>query len=413
LPTIYHWNSASGRLFLAEQIIARSNFGTRGPAQVGEYRGMSHCGLFDMAGNVKEWCLNSAGDGKRYLLGGAWDEQSYMFATQDALPAISRNANIGFRCVKYLPDQPPPEDAFEESKLRSRGDVSERVLSDREFELVKGHYAYDKSKPLNASIAYREEMPNWTHERIELDAVYANERLIVNIFLPNDAAGPYQTVIYWPGATGFFQHAVSTPAAEKVAFLIHSGRALAWPVYKGTYERRVQPPWEAEWRWDFAVQQTNDLRRTIDYLESRAADFDLSALGYYGYSWGAAHAVRAVAIEDRLQAAVFVDGGLVAPRSFELSGANPFEQPERDPIHYLPRITIPVLMLNGRHDITFPFKESQEPMYNLLGTHPSRKHRVLSESSHVSALSAERIQETLNWFDQYLGPVRRKAKSDQ
>jgi pimeloyl-ACP methyl ester carboxylesterase len=123
--------------------------------------------------------------------------------------------------------------------------------------------------------------------------------------------------------------------------------------------------------------------------------------------------VRGLAIEDRIKAAVLVDGGLPAPRSFDLSGRNPFEQPERDPIHYVPRITIPVLMINGRHDITFPLRESQEPMYRLLGTDPARKRRVLSESSHVSALSAERIEETLNWFDQYLGHVRLSEKSKQ
>jgi dienelactone hydrolase len=155
------------------------------------------------------------------------------------------------------------------------------------------------------------------------------------------------------------------------------------------------------------VQQANDLRRSIDYLATRGEDFNLSALGYYGYSWGAAHAVRALAIEDRIQAAVLVDGGLPGPRSFEVSGRNPFEQPERDPIHYLSRITIPVLMLNGRYDVNFPPEESQEPMFRLLGTDPAHKSRRLSESSHVSAPIAERIEQTVSWFDQYLGPVAR------
>jgi pimeloyl-ACP methyl ester carboxylesterase len=72
----------------------------------------------------------------------------------------------------------------------------------------------------------------------------------------------------------------------------------------------------------------------------------------------------------------------------------------------LPRITIPVLMLNGRYDVTFPLEASQEPMFRLLGTEPERKRHRLSEHSHVSALSDERIRETVSWFDKYLGPVR-------
>jgi serine/threonine protein kinase len=413
LPTIFHWNGAAGRLFLAAAIIARSNFGPDGPQRVGKYGGLCHCGAYDMGGNVKEWCWNSAGDGKRYLLGGAWDEESYMFATQDARPAIDRDTNMGFRCVKYLPAQDPPMEAFDESRLRPRNSREERPLSDREFQLVRGHFDYDKTKPLNVATPLREQSPNWLHERVEIDAAYGNERFIVHVYLPANATPPYQPVIYWPGATGFFQPAVASPTAEKLAFLIQSGRALIWPEYKGTYERKVQPPWEAEWRWEYAVQQVNDLRRSIDYLETRDADFKLNAIGYYGYSWGAAHALRVLAIENRIKAAVLVDGGLPAPRSFDLAARDPFEKPERDPIHYLPRITIPVLMMNGRYDVTFPVEESQKPMYELLGTDPARKRYLLSDSSHVAALSAERLQETLSWFDHYLGPVNEKVVRDQ
>ena len=407
LPSVYHWNGAAGRLFMADAIIAGSNFGSEGTAPAGKYRGLSHCGAYDMGGNVKEWCFNSAGGGRRYLLGGAWDEESYMFATQDARRAIDRLPNMGFRCVKYLPHTDPPQIALQESLLAMRDSLSERPLGDREFQLVKGHFNYDKNKPFDAKVTQRKATNRWTHERHELDAAYGDERLVVNLYLPAGMSPPFQTIVYWPGATGFFQPAISSPQAEKVAFLIDSGRALVWPIYKGTYERRVQPHWEAEWKWEYAVQQANDLRRSIDYLQAHGHKFDLSALGYYGYSWGAAHAVRAIAIEDRIKAAVLVDGGLPGPRSFETSGRNPFEQLERDPIHYLSRIMIPVLMLNGRYDVNFPVEESQKPLFELLGTEHGRKLHVLSDNSHVSAPSAERFQAALDWFDQYLSPVRR------
>jgi pimeloyl-ACP methyl ester carboxylesterase len=108
--------------------------------------------------------------------------------------------------------------------------------------------------------------------------------------------------------------------------------------------------------------------------------------------------VRALAIEGRIKAAVLADGGL--------NPYLPLERPERDLLHYLPRITIPVLMLNGRYDSAKPPKETQDPMFRLLGTDPAHKSHLLSNSSHVAAPSPERIQETVNWFDQYLGPVR-------
>jgi pimeloyl-ACP methyl ester carboxylesterase len=322
-----------------------------------------------------------------------------MFGAEDARSAIDREKNMGFRCVKYLPGQEPPKQAFAEIKRPVRDFLAEKPLSDDAFQVVKGYYAYDKMKPLKARVEHREATASWAHERVTVDAAYGTERLIVHLFLPHEAAPPYQPVIHWPGGYAPQASAFALDTVpENLAFLLRSGRALVWPIYKGTFERRIQPP--ETWSWETELQQAKDLSRCIGYLETRKEDFDLGAIGYYGISWGAAEAVRAVAVEDRIKAAVLVDGGLYAYA---------FERPERDPVHYLPRITIPVLMLNGRYDAIFPPEVAQEPMFRLLGTASARKSYRLSDQGHVVAPTAERIQETVTWFDKYLGPVHPKG----
>jgi len=95
-------------------------------------------------------------------------------------------------------------------------------------------------------------------------------------------------------------------------FLPRSGRALVYPVYKGTYERQL--PRGAymslgpNLQRDLVVQWSKDLGRTIDYLESRS-DFDRGKLAYYGFSMGADDALPTIALEPRLKAAILLSGG--------------------------------------------------------------------------------------------------------
>ena len=79
--------------------------------------------------------------------------------------------------------------------------------------------------------------------------------------------------------------------------------------------------------------------------------------------------------------------------------------PEADLINYLPRVTIPVLMLNGKYDATFPFETTVKPFFEFLGTPESDKRLFISESDHWIP-KVDLIRETLGWLDTYFGPVK-------
>jgi pimeloyl-ACP methyl ester carboxylesterase len=181
-------------------------------------------------------------------------------------------------------------------------------------------------------------------------------------------------------------------------FIVRSGRALVYPVYKGTYERYDggnlfdSPP--AKYR-DHVIQWARDLSRAIDYVETRD-DLDRERLAYYGLSWGAGMGGHLPAIESRLKVAALVAGGL---------DVNQRPLPEVDPVNFAPHIRIPVLMVNGRYDFGLPVDLSQRPLFALLGSPPKDKRHALFDSGHIPPMDSI-VREVLDWFDHYLGPVK-------
>jgi eukaryotic-like serine/threonine-protein kinase len=79
--------------------------------------------------------------------------------------------------------------------------------------------------------------------------------------------------------------------------------------------------------------------------------------------------------------------------------------PEADQLNYLLRVTQPVLMLNGNYDMFFPVEILQKPMFNFPGTPKENKKMFVYESGHMVPRT-DFVNETLLWYDQYLGPVK-------
>jgi serine/threonine protein kinase len=88
----------------------RANFGLKGTQRVESYPlGTSPFGCYDMAGNVREWLLDSrSAAGLRAVMGGSWADASYMFEASHAEffgPTFASDY-IGFRCVKPVSSDP-------------------------------------------------------------------------------------------------------------------------------------------------------------------------------------------------------------------------------------------------------------------------------------------------------------------
>ena len=135
-----------------------------------------------------------------------------------------------------------------------------------------------------------------------------------------------------------------------------------------------------------------DARATVDYLYTRA-DIRTDQLAFMGYSMGGWIGVIVLSLEDRFRAGILITTGL-------FDGWKPY--PEMDPLHFAPRVRVPILMINGKDDAVFPVATAQLPLFWTLGTPDKDKiHRVLEARHNVPWDKA--LGETSSWLDRYLG----------
>ncbi len=403
LPTLYHWDLAAN-IRISNLVIPASNIQRESLAQVGSFPGITSSGVYDLAGNVKEWLWNGSKLNQgRTVIGGAWNDPTHTFNEAGSMDPFSRSATVGFRCIRYLEPNGNQEtlerNANEEIELFSLGSP----VSDETFQSYLRQYTFDKT-PLNHTIELIPmEQTDRKCEKIEFDAAYSNERMSAYLYMPTHVDPPYQTVVYFTGTAAMW-----TPQFDPnrnyqtqfIDFILKSGRAFLFPVLKSTYDRQdglpnSNPSPSVNYK-DHVIMWVKDIIRSVDYLETRT-DIQMDNLGYYGLSWGARIGPVCLAVEPRLKAAVLVSGGISIYAPLE----------EVAEYTYLPRVKIPVLMLNGLHDYCcFPVEAAQKPFYNLLGTDAKHKRHVLFENAGHLPARADLINETFDWYDQYLGKVQ-------
>ncbi len=394
LPVLLQWIKTSPPE-LGRFVASVSNFAGKGPAAVGSFAGVGPYGTYDMAGNVSEWSATAVG-GARFILGGGWSTPNYAAFDPAALPPFDRSPGNGFRTVRNK--QPLSAELTAPLVPSGRDFSKEKPVSDDVFQAYKAMYAYDK-RPLDAKPEGPvEDTPDWTKQRISIDAGYEAQRLDMYLFLPKNVHAPFETVLFFPSArVEIMPDSHNLGDMQFIDYLIKSGRALLYPVYNGTYERarRTQARPGAIDDLQSTIQQSKEVRRGLDYLESRP-DIDASKIAYLGVSMGSAYGVIFTALDDRFKAIVFLDGGFFLgppPRG-------------RDQLDFAPRVTKPVLMVNGKYDFSFSVERAQNPLFRLLGTPANAKSHVILDTPHdVSEQKEILSKEVLAWLDQYLGRV--------
>jgi len=402
LPTIFHWSHAAGVRFeaLYPPVFAAANFSATDTRPVSD-TSMNANGIYDGLGNVREWVWNSLAENpkRRPILGGAYNDPGYFGSQRYDLYAYDRSEGNGFRTVAYRQRDEIPQSAFEPIQFQNRDYTTEQPKSADVVDSLIRQFIYAPTD-LNIEVVQTSTDGDALVERVSIDTGYNNERIILHIFKPREGDS-HPVVIYFPGINRFQVPGDSMTIGlnnglMQLDFIVRSGRTLVWPVYKGSFER-FDDNLQALSGVDFLAKRRNrtlrwrqDLGRTIDYLETRD-DVDTDRIAYIGFSHGASRALPLLALETRLKVAVLWSGGM------------PYRvQPDvSDPINYLSRVHIPVLMIGGTLDGRFPVETYQRELYERLGTELSKKRWVKLNAGHFPLPRTATVRETIDWLDQY------------
>jgi hypothetical protein len=228
----------------ASDILPFANFDGTGSRVVGNEEGALHkFGVYDLAGNAREWIFNfNLTTSGRLIAGGGWNDFDYVFSQGGLMNTpnpMNRNITNGFRCIKLMDDGNLAQDEKFFHNFGGRKENIERIqlVCDSDFKMILHNYDYDNT-PLNAKIEYSKVGEEWTEQKISFNTSYGDERMSAYLFLPHNSKPPYQCIVHHPG-TGSRRNSSSegNTNIKHLDYIVKTGRAALFPVLKGMYER--------------------------------------------------------------------------------------------------------------------------------------------------------------------------------
>ena len=100
-------------------------------------------------------------------------------------------------------------------------------------------YSFDHGD-LNVKVeSVDDSSPDWRMEKVSYAAAYGGERIPAYLFLPKNAKPPYQVVVAFSGANVLHERSSASIGDDigRFNFIMRSGRAFLYPIYKSTFER--------------------------------------------------------------------------------------------------------------------------------------------------------------------------------
>ncbi|HSV73186.1 MAG TPA: acetylxylan esterase [Chthonomonadales bacterium] len=256
-------------------------------------------------------------------------------------------------------------------------------------------YAYDRALPLQPVLRTLEDQSPAhaalrTRYRIEYDS--ARDQRVTGIYtVPRRFRGPHPAVILLHGSGGHKDSDYVRFASDMMSTLGYATLSIDGQ-YRGDRRRPgrsgdihlVQSPTNRD-AW---IQTVVDLRRAVDFLESRDGEVEPSRIAFVGFSQGGMLGGVFVGVEPRVRAAILAVAGAGFVEWSQLAGLHVGDPPAdlvvnasvTDPLHFVGRFAPrPLLVLSARRDELIPVRAA-EALFAAAG---EPKRQVWFESGHV------------------------------
>jgi len=410
LPTVYQWEKAArngvvnyqamslpwGMVYSMDNVNERANFNRKGTEPVDKYEfGISAFGCYNMAGNVKEWCLNNSSNGFS-ITGGSWEDIYYVYGDFGSFPGFYSSGSIGFRCVKnVIPVENDPGAAF----INNNFEVpTYNSVSEAEYKRLTTYYKYDK-KPLNEKVVSREEKQFWIEEKIEFDCPLG-DRISGFLFLPKNFQEPFQCIV-WDSHSAVYDLGAPANWTAEILFsgIVKAGRALFVLVPKGSPSRHWDygeqyPPLSTVLYRDRVIHWVTESSIGLDYLSTRK-EIDMNRLAWLPTSH-TTNGLIVPAVDKRFNSIILIACGIYPESKTSL--------PEVNPINFVSHYNEPTYFMYGKYDEAMPYNLLVLPFYKLL---KDVKALELVNSGHIPPIEIG-VPLINKWLDESLGAVKFK-----
>lgn len=268
---------------------------------------------------------------------------------------------------------------------------------------VTKYYGYDKAVPLKDSVRVALDTTDFKLLSVSFNSVH-DKKITGLLSIPKNVTAPVPVIILMHGMG---DHKEVDYVAFGNDFFLKNGYAVMRIDISEHGDRRgdfFEFGFTGEykyWTRSIITQTVFDLRRTVDFIETRK-ELDSDRIGYYGISLGGVTGTIFCGVEDRIKVPVIALAGGQLNLMFKEEGLSDEVKDFVsiiEPLNFVEQISPrPFLMLNAKNDEVVPpmmskllFKKAKDP-----------KDIIWYDAKHRNAPLAEIYGDGLNWFNTHL-----------